>query len=45
MITVKHVIRAFVMTLTLLMMQGCSSVELAVDLYKNKSVKRRKMPL
>ena len=36
MITVQHVIRAFVMTLTLLMMQGCSSMELAVDLYKKQ---------
>ena len=34
MITLQHVIRAFAMTLALLMMQGCSSMELAIDLYK-----------
>jgi rare lipoprotein A len=36
MITLHHVIRAFAMALILLMMQGCSSVELAVDLYKKQ---------
>ena len=36
MITLQHVIRAFAMMLTLLMMQGCSSMELAIDLYKKQ---------
>jgi len=36
MITLQHVIRAFAVALILLMMQGCSSVELAVDLYKKQ---------
>ena len=34
MITLQHVIRAFAMLIAMLMMQGCTSVELAVDIYK-----------
>ena len=37
MITLQHVIRAFAIALTLLMMPGCSSLELAVDLYKKQT--------
>ena len=37
MITFQHVIRAFAIALTLLIMQGCSSLELAVDLYKKQT--------
>ena len=36
MINSKHVSRAFSMAFTLLMLQGCSSVELAIDLYKKQ---------
>ena len=36
MIALQHGIRAFAMALTMLVMQGCSSVELAVDLYKKQ---------
>ena len=36
MITLQHVIRAFAMMLALLMLQGCSSMELAIDLYKKQ---------
>ena len=36
MVTLQHGIKLFAMALTLLMMQGCSSVELAVDLYKKQ---------
>ena len=36
MITLQHVIRAFTIMLALLMMQGCSSMELAIDLYKKQ---------
>ena len=37
MITVHHVIKFFAMAVTLLVMHGCSSVELAVDLYKKQN--------
>ena len=37
MITLHHSFRAFAMALVLLMMQGCSSLELAVDLYKKQT--------
>lgn len=37
MITLQHIMRACSVTLTLLMMQSCSSVELAVDLYKKQN--------
>ena len=37
MIMLQHVIRVLAMALTLLMMQGCSSIELAVDLYKKQT--------
>ena len=36
MITLQHVIRAFAMISALLMLQGCSSMELAIDLYKKQ---------
>ena len=36
MITLRHVISALALALTLLMMHGCSSVELAIDLYKKQ---------
>ena len=36
MIKSKHVSRAFSMAIVLLMLQGCSSVELAIDLYKKQ---------
>ena len=36
MIKLKHFSRAFSMAFTLLMLQGCSSVELAIDLYKKQ---------
>ena len=36
MVTPQNVIRAFVLALTLVLMQGCSSLELAVDLYKKQ---------
>ena len=36
MIILQHVIRAVAMMLALLLMQGCSSMELAIDLYKKQ---------
>ena len=39
MVTPQEVIRAFVLALTLVLMQGCSSLELAVDLYKKQKRK------
>ena len=36
MVTPQNVIRAFVLALTVVLMQGCSSLELAVDLYKKQ---------
>ena len=45
MITVQYIIRAFSVTLALLMMQGCSSMELAVDLYKKQNRVRPKVLL
>ena len=39
MVTPQKVIRAFVLALTLVLMQGCSSLELAVDLYKKQKRK------
>ena len=36
MVTQQNVIRAFVLALTLVLIQGCSSLELAVDLYKKQ---------
>ena len=37
MITVQHVIRAITVALMLLMLQGCTSMELAIDLYKKQT--------
>ena len=35
MITLQHVTKAIAVALMLLMLPGCTSIELAVDLYKN----------
>ena len=45
MITLQHVIKAIAVALTLLVLPGCTSMELAVDLYKKQTREAGKMRL